>query len=86
SSCIGVRRDGAAALDLAYVAAGRLDGFWEMDLAPWDTSAGVVLVTEAGGMVSDMGGGTFDPFRGEVVATNGRMHGELLALLERPEG
>jgi len=76
-----VRRAGAAALDLAYVACGRLDGFWEMNLKPWDTAAGAVLVEEAGGRLSDFSGAPFSPFRAEAVASNGLIHQELLALL-----
>lgn len=76
-----VRRAGAAALDLAYVACGRLDGFWEMNLKPWDTAAGVLLVEEAGGAVSAFSGGRFSLFRPEVVASNGLIHQALLALL-----
>ncbi|MBV8207769.1 MAG: inositol monophosphatase [Acidobacteria bacterium] len=74
----GVRRAGSAALDLACVACGRYDGFWEFNLNPWDTSAGVVLVREAGGMVSDFSGGEFDIASHEVCASNGRIHPELL--------
>lgn len=67
----GVRRAGSAALDLAYVACGRLDGFWEFNLNPWDTSAGVLLVTEAGGTVTHFDAGTFTLDSREVLATNG---------------
>ena len=67
----GVRRAGSAALDLAYVACGRLDGFWEFNLNPWDTSAGVLLVSEAGGTVTHFDGGKFTLDSGEVLATNG---------------
>lgn len=67
----GVRRAGSAALDLAYVACGRLDGFWEFNLNPWDTSAGVLLVAEAGGMVTHFDGGKFTLDSREVLATNG---------------
>lgn len=67
----GVRRAGSAALDLAYVACGRLDGFWEFNLNPWDTSAGVLLVAEAGGTVTHFDGGTFTLDSREVLATNG---------------
>lgn len=67
----GVRRAGSAALDLAYVACGRLDGFWEFNLNPWDTSAGVLLVTEAGGTVTHFDGGKFTLDSREVLATNG---------------
>ena len=57
----GIRRFGAAALDLAYVAAGRFDGFWERDLSPWDLAAGILIVREAGGYVTDLDGGDADP-------------------------
>ena len=67
----GVRRAGSAALDLAYVACGRLDGFWEFNLNPWDTSAGVLLVTEAGGTITHFDGGKFTLDSREVLATNG---------------
>jgi myo-inositol-1(or 4)-monophosphatase len=67
----GVRRAGSAALDLAYVACGRLDGFWEFNLNPWDTSAGVLLVAEAGGSVTHFDGGKFTLDSREVLATNG---------------
>jgi myo-inositol-1(or 4)-monophosphatase len=79
----GLRRDGSAALDLAYVAAGRLDGFWERGLKPWDTAAGSLLVEEAGGRVSDFSGGIFDIRRGAIVAANPRIHGELVAGLNQ---
>jgi myo-inositol-1(or 4)-monophosphatase len=76
----GLRRLGAASLDLAYVACGRLDGFWELHLAPWDVAAGVLLVAEAGGRVTDLAGGT-DLDRllhgRNIVASNGRVHDEL---------
>lgn len=73
----GVRRAGSAALDLAYVACGRLDGFWEFNLNPWDTSAGVLLVREAGGRVTQFDGGTFTLDSRETLATNGGIAGEL---------
>jgi len=76
-----VRRAGAAALDLCYVAAGRSDGFWERPLQPWDMAAGVLLVTEAGGRASGFSGGPPDVYSKELAATNGRIHGELLAAL-----
>lgn len=79
-----VRRPGSAALDLSYVAAGRLDGFWEFKLKPWDMAAGALLVAEAGGTVSDFGGGSFDPFRGEIVASNGPIHDAMLGVLALP--
>jgi myo-inositol-1(or 4)-monophosphatase len=70
----GVRRLGSAALDLAYVAAGRLDGFWEFHLNPWDTAAGYLLVEEAGGEVTDTRGGFYDGHQSSVLATNGHLH------------
>jgi myo-inositol-1(or 4)-monophosphatase len=74
----GIRRLGSAALDLAYVAAGRLDGFWEGRLNPWDMAAGVLVVTEAGGSVTDFSGRPVDIFRKEVLATNGIIHNAML--------
>jgi myo-inositol-1(or 4)-monophosphatase len=76
----GVRRAGSAGLDLAYMACGRLDGFWEFNLNPWDTSAGVLLVEEAGGTVSHFDGGKFTLDSREVLATNGLIHGEMVHL------
>lgn len=70
----GVRRSGSAALDLAYVAAGRLDGFWERGLKPWDMAAGMVLVEEAGGKVSSYENGPIDLYSGRILATNGLIH------------
>jgi myo-inositol-1(or 4)-monophosphatase len=78
----GVRRAGSAALDLAYVAAGRLEAFWEFNLNPWDTAAGVLLVTEAGGRVSDFKGGAFRLDSREVLATNGLIHDEMVGMFE----
>jgi myo-inositol-1(or 4)-monophosphatase len=78
----GARRSGSAALDLAYVAAGRLDGFWEPGLKPWDTAAGVLLVEEAGGKVTGYAGQPYSPFDPEVVATNGLLHAALLEALQ----
>jgi len=72
-----IRRAGAAAVDLAYVACGRLDGFWERELKPWDTAVGCLLVEEAGGRVSDFAGGPWDPYLPEILASNGRLHGKL---------
>ncbi len=74
----GVRRAGSAALDLAYVAAGRLDGFWEFNLNPWDTAAGILLVEEAGGRVTDFAGNPFRLDSREVLASNGLLHPEML--------
>jgi len=75
----GVRRAGSAALDLACIASGRFDGFWEFNLNPWDTAAGVLLVEEAGGKVTDFTGGAFDIASREVCASNGVLHPALLA-------
>lgn len=73
----GVRRDGSAALDLAAVAAGRFDGFWEFSLKSWDTAAGMLLVTEAGGMVTTLDGRPYWPGDPDVLASNGRIHSEM---------
>ncbi|HZU91117.1 MAG TPA: inositol monophosphatase family protein [Stellaceae bacterium] len=78
----GVRQMGAAALDLAYVAAGRYDGFWEFGLSPWDLAAGILLVREAGGYVSDLAGGHDMMAKGEVLAANDHLHLPLGALLK----
>ncbi|QPC85800.1 inositol monophosphatase [Mesorhizobium sp. NBSH29] len=80
----GVRRMGSAALDLAYVAAGRLDGFWEIGLSPWDIAAGVLLIREAGGFISDMDGGQTMLESGSVVAGNETIHRALLKTLKTP--
>jgi myo-inositol-1(or 4)-monophosphatase len=78
----GVRRMGSAALDMAYVACGRFDGFWEPQLSPWDVSAGALLVEEAGGRMSDFGGGTSRLLTGEeVIASNSRIHDEMLTVI-----
>jgi len=77
----GVRRGGSAALDLAYVAAGRLDGYWEMHLSPWDWAAGGLLVEEAGGVVTDLERGSWSPFKKGIIATNGWIHEELISEL-----
>lgn len=80
----GVRRDGAAALDLAFVAAGRLDGFFEIGLSPWDVAAGALLVMEAGGRVTGWPGDVAGPVEsGRVLASNGALHGWLAALVGR---
>ena len=73
----GVRRDGSAALDLASVACGRFDGFWEFGLRAWDTAAGVLLVGEAGGVVTNFAGQPYSPGDYETLASNGRIHAEL---------
>jgi len=76
-----VRRVGSAAIDLCYVACGRFDGFWELGLCPWDTAAGLLLVTEAGGKVTTDEGGPFDIFAKGILATNGLVHDEMLQIL-----
>ena len=77
----GVRRPGAAALDLAYLACGRLDAFWEVGLKPWDTAAGYLLVEEAGGILSNFNGSPFSPFIPELLASNTLLHQDLITLL-----
>ena len=78
----GIRRMGAASLDLAYVAAGRFDGFWEHGLQAWDMAAGIVLLKEAGGVVTDMAGGEQMLAKGAVVCANEHLHPQLLKLLK----
>jgi len=80
-NCAGIRRPGAAALDLAYVAAGRFDGFWEMGLSPWDVAAGSLLIQEAGGLVGDFSGEGGYLESGEVVAGSPKVFAQLLALI-----
>jgi myo-inositol-1(or 4)-monophosphatase len=77
----GVRRDGAAALDLAYVAAGRFDGFWEEGLKPWDVAAGMLLIEEAGGRVSDYQNRSLDIFNPPILASNGLIHEQMMRVL-----
>jgi myo-inositol-1(or 4)-monophosphatase len=78
----GLRRYGAATLDLAWIAAGRLDAYWERDLSPWDLAAGLLIVREAGGFVTDLDGGDAVLTKGNVAAGNDTMHRELLRLLK----
>jgi myo-inositol-1(or 4)-monophosphatase len=78
----GVRRAGSAALDLAYVACGRLEAFWEFNLNPWDTAAGILLVEEAGGRVTDFAGAPFRMRSDEILASNGLIHAELVRLFK----
>ena len=80
-----VRRDGSAALDLACVACGRFDGFWEFDLSAWDVSAGALMVREAGGVVSQIDGDLFHVDGRAILATNGRIHHEMVGALSAPE-
>jgi myo-inositol-1(or 4)-monophosphatase len=74
----GIRRNGAAALDLCYVACGRLDGFWELELKPWDTAAGALIVKEAGGKLSDFAGHRFSIWGHETLASNGSIHDQMV--------
>lgn len=80
-----VRRTGSAALDLCSVAAGRLDGYWELKLRPWDVAAGSLIVREAGGIVSDLSGTRFSVRDHAIVASNGKIHGQMLEVLCRDE-
>ena len=77
----GIRRPGSAALDLAYVAAGRYDGFWELGLGPWDMAAGCLLITEAGGLVSDLEGNETHLESGNIIAGNPKIFGQLLQVI-----
>lgn len=78
---LGIRRMGSAAIDLCYTAAGRFDGFWELKLAPWDTAAGLILVEEAGGIVTDFSGNPFDPFMKECLASNSLIHSRMMDVI-----
>ncbi len=84
-TCSGVRRPGAAALDLAWVACGRYDGFWEIGLSPWDMAAGALLVREAGGLVGDLEGNEGFLDKGRIVAANSKLFASLLKLLHHRE-
>lgn len=77
----GVRRAGSAALDLAYIAAGRLDGHWEFNLKPWDTAAGAIIIREAGGKVTKENGEKWTPFDKFMLATNGKIHKDLMKII-----
>ena len=77
-----VRRLGSAALDLCYVASGRFDGFWERHLHPWDMAAGALIVEEAGGRVTDYSNRQIDLFGGQIVVSNGHLHGDMLTVIE----
>ena len=80
----GIRRWGVASLDLAYVAAGRFDGFWETQLYPWDIAAGIILVQEAGGLVSELDGGSNMIGSGSILAANEKLFDEIAELLRKP--
>lgn len=77
-----IRRCGSAALDLCYVACGRVDGFWELKLSPWDTAAGALIVKEAGGCVTDFQNKKFNPDKKQVLATNGKIHEQMIEVLK----
>lgn len=79
--CQGIRRAGSAALDLCWVACGRMDAYWEWRLGPWDVAAGALLVREAGGTVSDFAGAAHDVFGSETLASNGHLHAAMLEVL-----
>jgi myo-inositol-1(or 4)-monophosphatase len=80
-----IRRAGAAALDLAYLAAGRFDGFWELKLKPWDTAAGCLMVEEAGGIISDMAGGKWNLYSPGLVANNGLIQEQMMSVLQKTQ-
>jgi myo-inositol-1(or 4)-monophosphatase len=80
--CDGYRRGGSAALDLAYIAAGRLDSYWEAGLKPWDIAAGILLVQEAGGLVTDIEGRSVDLERGDILATNNLLQRDFIKYLK----
>lgn len=81
----GIRRLGSAALDLCYVACGRFDGFWEEGLNPWDTAAGMLIAREAGGHITDFDGREYHIDSPEILATNGKIHSQMLGLLNQKE-
>jgi len=83
SEAQAVRRLGSAALDLCYVAAGRMDAFWEQHLKPWDMAAGALMLVEAGGRITALDGGPYDVRRGQLMASNGAIHDTLLGLVRR---
>lgn len=85
-ACQGVRRDGAAALNLSWVACGRLDGFYERNLKPWDMAAGALIVAEAGGVVADYAGGEFNLYGVEVVAAGTGLHAPLRSVIQSVVG
>ena len=82
----GIRRPGAASLDLAYLAAGRFDGFWEMNLKPWDIAAGILLLREAGGLISDLSGGETYMTQGNLLAASPKIYKEMLPIIKKHLG
>jgi myo-inositol-1(or 4)-monophosphatase len=79
----GIRRAGSAALDLCYLACGRFDGFWELKLSPWDTAAGILIVKEAGGRVTDFKGNKYSIYDRYILASNKRIHNQMINVLTR---
>lgn len=78
-----IRRDGSAALDLCYLACGRFDGFWELKLKPWDTAAGLLILHEAGGVSTRLDGGPYDIYQPDLLASNGRIHEQMVGVLKK---
>ena len=78
----GVRRLGAASVDLCHTACGKVDGFWEFDLQPWDTAAGLLIVTEAGGKISKMDGKPFSIYDNQILASNANLHSKIVNEIE----
>jgi myo-inositol-1(or 4)-monophosphatase len=78
-----IRRDGSAAIDMCYVACGRFDGFWELSLKPWDTAAGLLILAEAGGIVTRLDGSPYNIHQPDILASNGLIHEQMLAVLKR---
>jgi myo-inositol-1(or 4)-monophosphatase len=81
-----IRRDGSAALDMCYLACGRFDGFWELKLRPWDTAAGLLILMEAGGVATRLDGSPYDIHQPDILASNGRIHGQMLAVVRKAKG
>jgi myo-inositol-1(or 4)-monophosphatase len=79
---IAIRRPGSAALDLSYVAAGRCDGYWELKMHSWDVAAGCLMVTEAGGKVTNFQNRPFSIYDGDIIASNGWIHEEMLRIIQ----
>ena len=77
-----IRRPGSASIDLCYLASGRIDGFWESKLKPWDVAAAVVIVREAGGKLSDFNGNEYSIYGNETLASNGRIHDEMVKVIK----
>ena len=77
-----IRRPGSAAIDLSYLAAGRFDGFWEFKLHPWDVAAATLMITEAGGKVTDLAGRSYNIYSGEILASNGSIHQQMLEVIQ----